>query len=119
MIDDVALDEVVQLLRAAARTEVMPRFRKLQPGMIRTKSGPTDFVTEADEAAEVMITNGLHRMFPGCLVIGEEACAADPDLLGRMAGAELAFVVDPIDGTANFCAGLPLFGVMAAAAPGC
>ena len=118
MIDDTALNEVVQLLRAAARTEVMPRFRKLQPGMIRTKSGPTDFVTEADEAAEVMITNGLHRMFPGCLVIGEEACAADPALLGRMAGAELAFVVDPIDGTANFCAGLPLFGVMAAAIAG-
>jgi fructose-1,6-bisphosphatase/inositol monophosphatase family enzyme len=118
VIDSTALDEVVQLLRAAARTEIMPRFRKLQPGMIRTKSGPTDFVTEADEAAEVMITNGLHRMFPGCLVIGEEACAADPALLGRMDGADLAFVVDPIDGTANFCAGLPLFGVMAAAIAG-
>ncbi len=32
-----------------------------------------------------------------------------------LADAELAFVVDPVDGTANFAAGLPLFGVMAAA----
>ena len=38
-----------------------------------------------------------------------------PSLLGRLAGAPLAFVVDPVDGTANFAAGLPLFGVMAAA----
>ena len=38
-----------------------------------------------------------------------------PALLGRLAGAELAFVVDPIDGTSNYVAGLPLFGVMAAA----
>ena len=113
--DEAAWQEVVQLLRAAARSEIMPRFRKLQPGMIREKSGPTDLVTEADEAAEAMITRGLQRLFPGCLVVGEEACAADPALLGRLGGAPLAFVVDPIDGTANYCAGLPLFGVMAAA----
>ena len=113
--EQAAWQEVVQLLRAAARSEVMPRFRKLQPGMIRQKSGPTDLVTEADEAAEAMITRGLQRLFPGCLVVGEEACAADPALLGQLAGAPLAFVVDPIDGTANYCAGLPLFGVMAAA----
>ncbi len=115
MIDAAAWSEVVQLLRAAARTEVMPRFRHLQPGMVRTKSGPNDLVTEADEAAEAMITRGLHNLFPGCLVVGEEACAADPALLGRLGAAELAFVVDPIDGTSNYCAGLPLFGVMAAA----
>jgi len=107
--------EVVQLLRAAARTEVMPRFRNLAPSAIRTKSSATDLVTEADEAAEVMITAGLRRLFPDCLVVGEEATAADPALLDKLPSARLAFVVDPIDGTANYCAGLPLFGVMAAA----
>jgi fructose-1,6-bisphosphatase/inositol monophosphatase family enzyme len=115
VIDAAAWSEVVQILRAAARTEIMPRFRNLRPGMIREKTSPTDLVTEADEAAEAAITAGLERLFPGCLVIGEEACAADPALLPRLAGAELAFVVDPIDGTSNYCAGLPLFGVMAAA----
>ena len=110
-----AWHEVVQLIRAAARAEIMPRFRNLRPGMIRQKSSPTDLVTEADEAAEAAITRGLQRLFPGCLVVGEEACAADPALLGRLPGAELAFVLDPIDGTGNYCAGLPLFGVMIAA----
>ena len=108
-------DELVQLVRAAARAEIMPRFRRLTPDLVRTKSGPTDFVTAADEAAEALITSGLERLFPGCVVVGEEAASADPSLLGRLADADLAFVVDPIDGTANYCAGLPLFGVMVAA----
>ena len=106
---------VALLLRAAARAEIMPRFRNLGPGGIRTKSGPLDFVTEADELAERMIARGLERHFPGCVVVGEEAASADPALLETLMGADLAFVVDPVDGTANFAAGLPLFGTMAAA----
>ncbi len=107
--------EVALLLQAASRAEIMPRFRRLEAGDIRTKSGPLDLVTEADEAAERMIAQGLRRMFPGCLVVGEEAASADPSLLAGLRDAELAFVVDPVDGTANYAAGLPLFGVMAAA----
>jgi len=49
------------------------------------------------------------------MIIGEEASARDPTLLDRIPEAALTFVVDPIDGTKNFSAGLPLFGVMAAA----
>ena len=41
--------------------------------------------------------------------------AADPAVLHRLRDAELAFVVDPVDGTANYAAGLPLFACMAAA----
>jgi len=36
-----------------------------------------------------------------------------PARLRLIAAAELAFIVDPIDGTKNFTANLPLFGVMA------
>jgi fructose-1,6-bisphosphatase/inositol monophosphatase family enzyme len=109
------LFEVAALLREVGRTEVMPHFRNLGPGAVRTKADALDPVTAADEAAEAAITAGLLRRFPGAVVVGEEATAADPSLLGRLADAELAFVVDPIDGTANFADGLPLFGVMAAA----
>ncbi len=107
--------ELDLLLRAAARAEIMPRFRKLGGGAIRTKSGPLDLVTDADEAAEAMITQGLRRLHPGCLVVGEEAAARDPALMEGLASAPLAFVVDPVDGTSNYAAGLPLFGTMAAA----
>jgi fructose-1,6-bisphosphatase/inositol monophosphatase family enzyme len=106
---------VSDVLREAARTEVMPRFRRLEPGSVRTKSGPLDLVTVADEAAERMITAALRHHFPACAVIGEEAASADPSLMEAIGTADLAFVVDPIDGTSNYAAGIPLFGVMAAA----
>jgi fructose-1,6-bisphosphatase/inositol monophosphatase family enzyme len=106
---------VADLLREAAAVEIRPRFRRLAAADIRAKTGPLDLVTEADEAAERHITAGLQRLFPGCLVVGEEAASANPSLLDGLAGAELAFVVDPVDGTSNFAAGLPLFGCMAAA----
>lgn len=109
------LSIVADLLRQAARQEILPRFRNLTDGAVRTKTGPMDLVTEADEAAERLIEAALRQAFPGCVVVGEEATAANPDLLNTLKGADLAFVVDPVDGTANFAAGLPLFGVMTAA----
>ncbi len=113
--DHRALADVAEMLRVATAAEIMPRFRNLSASAIRQKSSALDLVTDADEAAERHITAALHARFPGCLVVGEEATAADPGLPGRMADAALAFTVDPVDGTANFAAGLPLFGVMAAA----
>lgn len=109
------LDALAGILRDAARAEILPRFRRLAPGQIRHKTGPLDLVTDADEAAEAAITTALTRRVPGALVVGEEAAGRDPTLLPRLADAPLAFVVDPVDGTANFAAGLPLFGCMAAA----
>ena len=110
-----AATDIAELLRDAARAEIMPRFRRLASGAVRSKTGPLDLVTDADEGAERLIAAGLAARFPGCLVVGEEGAAADPGLLGRLADADLAFVVDPVDGTANFAGGLPLFGTMAAA----
>ena len=104
---------VAALLREAALAEIMPRFRSLTEGQIRQKSSATDLVTDADEAAERLLTARLKERFPGCAVIGEEATAANPSLLDHIAEPELLFILDPVDGTANFAAGLPLFGVMA------
>ncbi len=103
------------ILREASQAEIMPRFRRLAEGDIRAKTGPLDLVTEADEQAERVITAALSHAFPGCTIIGEEATSADPTLLDTIATAELAFVVDPVDGTSNFAWGMPLFGCMAAA----
>jgi fructose-1,6-bisphosphatase/inositol monophosphatase family enzyme len=107
-----ALEAVACIVEAAAVAEIMPRFRRLLAADIRAKNGPLDIVTEADEAAERRIEADLRRRFPGCTVVGEEATSADASLLGHLADAELAFVVDPIDGTSNYASGLPLFGSM-------
>lgn len=109
------VEDIAALLRDAARTEIMPRFRRLAPEAVRAKTSPLDLVTDADEAAERRITAGLARILPGCVVVGEEATASDPALLDRLGDAEVAVVVDPVDGTMNFASGLPLFACMAAA----
>jgi fructose-1,6-bisphosphatase/inositol monophosphatase family enzyme len=105
---------LMTILRDAARAEILPRFRRLDPGMVRQKSEAIDIVTEADEAAERMIKAAVAQLAPDALFVGEESVAAQPALLDVLADAELAVVVDPVDGTANFAAGLPLFAVMAA-----
>lgn len=112
--DDSQIDSLADLLAEAAVAEIMPRFRRLDRTMIRRKTSRADLVTEGDVAAEKMITARLRERYPEALVIGEEAVSADESLLDGLAGAETAFVIDPIDGTFNFAAGLPLFGVMLA-----
>jgi fructose-1,6-bisphosphatase/inositol monophosphatase family enzyme len=108
------IHRVGEILAFAARTEIMPRFRRLAPAQIRRKSSAFDLVTEADEAAEAVIEAELRAAFPGAVVIGEESAHQQPALLDTIADAELAVIVDPVDGTRNFAANLPLFGVMAA-----
>ena len=105
---------IADTLRESARAEILPRFKRLQAGEIRAKTELTDLVTEADEAAERFLRHRFAETIPEALFVGEESAAADPGLLATASAAELAVVVDPVDGTANFVAGVPLFGVMAA-----
>lgn len=93
----------------------MPRFGALIAGQVREKSSRFDAVTDADEAAERTIFAALTAAYPSAAVIGEEATGRDKALLGAIGTSDLAFVLDPLDGTKNFASGLPLFGVMAAA----
>lgn len=61
-----------------------------------------DVVTAADNAVERMIAGALAAAFPGDALLGEEGAAA-----GAGAAAAALWVIDPIDGTANFARGLP------------
>jgi fructose-1,6-bisphosphatase/inositol monophosphatase family enzyme len=107
---------VADILRTTAQAEILPRFRNLSADAIRTKSSQLDLVTDADEAAERVIETELLRRFPGAIVIGEEGVSRNAGLLDGLGDADLAFILDPVDGTLNFASGLPLFGVMAAVA---
>lgn len=107
--------QIRNLIRRAARAEILPRFRTLDQGDIAIKSNANDLVTEADINAEAIITRGLQMAFPSALVVGEEAVSENPDLLNKLADAELSFLIDPVDGTWNFAKGLPLYGTIIAA----
>src|SRR5690606_30671949 len=75
------IDWLCSLLARTAKQEIMPRFRRLAEGDIRLKTSAADLVTDADEQAERTITAELLAHFPGALVVGEEACSADPSKL--------------------------------------
>jgi fructose-1,6-bisphosphatase/inositol monophosphatase family enzyme len=106
-------DKVARLIAEIAAEEVMPYFEKLGHDDIREKK-PGDLVTIADVAAERRLTPLLSDLLPGSRVVGEEAVAADPGVLDALAGTAPVWLVDPIDGTANFAAGTPIFAVMVA-----
>jgi fructose-1,6-bisphosphatase/inositol monophosphatase family enzyme len=107
------LDVVARRIAEVAAEEILPRFGRLAAGEVQEKS-PGDLVTAADTAAERRLTPILLDLLPGSLVVGEEATAADPDLLRRLEGEAPVWVVDPVDGTLNFAAGIPIFGTMVA-----
>ncbi|PKA39050.1 inositol monophosphatase family protein [Rhizobium sullae] len=113
MTSTVDVTALSDLLRRAAKAEILPRFRRLGSGDVRIKTEATDLVTEADEQAERMMKAEVAKRWPDAVFIGEESVAADPALLGKLQGADLAIVVDPVDGTFNFASGIPAFGVMA------
>jgi fructose-1,6-bisphosphatase/inositol monophosphatase family enzyme len=107
--------KVAELMRVVAAEDILPRFRKLEACHIREK-GPGNFVTVADEAAERHLSAGLLALMPGSVLVGEEGVAADPDMLRHIAGDSAVWIVDPIDGTGNYCAGKEIFAVMVALA---
>lgn len=110
-----ALNEAVQaLMRDAAERAILPRYRALADSDITSKA-TDDVVTVADHESEAILTEGLAALLPDATVVGEEACFADPALLDRL-GEGLCWIVDPLDGTNNFAAGKPPFGVLVALA---
>lgn len=64
--------------------------------------GPHDFVSAADSAVEALVADRVAAAFPEDGLLGEETGGVPADSL---------WVVDPIDGTANFVRGLPHFCV--------
>ncbi len=104
-------DQVAALMREVAAREIMPRFRALAEGDVEEKS-KGDLVTIADRASEIWLTPRLEALVAGSHVLGEEAAAADPSLLERLADDRALWTVDPVDGTGNFVAGRETFGVM-------
>lgn len=107
---------IVDLVRRVAKSEIMPRFRKLAPEDISTKTSIEDLVTEADVNSERVIAAEISEMLPDALIVGEEATEINPGLLDEIAEAPLSVIIDPVDGTWNFAKGLATFGVIVAVA---
>jgi len=64
-----------------------------------------DIVTDVDVRTERLIISALRRTFPDHEILGEESGAVG------VSGSDWEWVIDPIDGTVNFAAGLPEYSV--------
>ena len=101
------LDAFLLTLNAAAGEAILPLFRADHG--LDDKGGPGAFdpVTEADRGAEAAIRKLIAQSFPEHGVIGEEYGRDRDD-------AEFVWVLDPVDGTRAFIAGLPLWTTLIA-----
>jgi len=83
-----------RLLRAAAN-----RVARVEAKADRS------FVTETDRAIEVRLRELIEQSYPEHGILGEEYGGVRLD-------AELVWVLDPLDGTAHFIAGIPVYGTL-------
>ncbi len=105
-------DQVTEAMREAADTIILPRYQHLGTGEVLEKT-PGELVTVADRESERFLSDRLRALVPGSFVIGEELAEAEPDVVEKVDDGTV-WLVDPLDGTANFVAGKPIFSVMVA-----
>lgn len=94
-------EALLRTVTASAGALALDAFRTRKPGDFTLK-GRQDFLTEADGAVESHVRTAITAAFPQDGILGEEAGGAL---------AEHLWVIDPIDGTANFARGIPHFCV--------
>jgi len=97
----------VAMTAAQRGGEVLRRhFRTIEPGQV-TEKARNDFVSAADRESEEVIASYLRVQTPEYGLLAEEA--------GASGGTGSRWVVDPLDGTANFVRSFPHFAVSIAA----
>ncbi len=106
------VEAVGQAMQQVAADEILPRFAALDDLQVTEKS-PGELVTDADREAELVLSPKLKALLD-LPVVGEEATSANPNLVEQIESSPAVWLVDPVDGTANFIDGSPEFAVMVA-----
>lgn len=87
---------------ARAGGEILKRYFE-QPIASEQKSD-NSFVTKADKESEAEVVRVIKEQFPDVCILGEECGAVEGESADR-------WVIDPLDGTANFMNAIPIFCV--------
>ena len=110
-----SLDAAVSaLMRETAEKTLLKHYQKLSIGDVTDKAAD-DVVTIADTESEAMLAEGLAKILPNAVIVGEEAAHADPAIFERLSN-KLCWIIDPLDGTNNYAVGKPPFGILLALA---
>lgn len=86
-----------------AGQQAAAQYRRRDELAIELK-GTQDLVSEADRACEDAIAGALRACFPSDSFLGEERGLQNE-------GSEAVWIIDPIDGTANYLRGIPVWCV--------
>ncbi|MGZ5926921.1 MAG: inositol monophosphatase family protein [Rhizomicrobium sp.] len=100
-------------MRTAAADIVLPKFGALDDSEFWHEAG-NEAVTIVDNKVESFLANRLAELLPGSVVLAEEATKRRPSLRDLLNGTAPVWLLDPLDGTSNFVAGIPCFSIMAA-----
>lgn len=104
MTDDHEIGAFLHLLCDIAAQQTLQHFRK-RPNVTNKQSDGFDPVTVADRSAEREIRQLIMQTYPDHGIIGEEEAPHQSD-------AEYCWIIDPVDGTRAFIAGLPSWGTL-------
>ena len=85
----------------ARRAGELQLSRYKDPGSVREKA-PRDLVTEVDLLCEELMVNAIRKRYPEDAILSEERG-------GEISRAGRTWLLDPVDGTANYVRGNPLF----------
>ena len=102
-------NEVMEFAKELGREAGRMAMRSFRSTVAIEKVSPDgrDLVTQADKDIEAFLTRRILDAYPTHQILGEEngvvSRSHSPD--------PITWVLDPIDGTFNFAAGIPLFGV--------
>lgn len=102
---EVILDEILEFalaLSGEAGRFILPRWKNVA---VDRKADGTE-VTEADRGAEQLMRRRIAERYPDHAILGEEFGG------DRARNTEHLWLLDPIDGTASFAIGLPVFGTL-------
>ena len=102
-------EHIAHLATALARQAGAELRRRFGRQVTITLKSALDPVTDADQAAETLIRQGILAQFPTHSIQGEE----QGETLGT---GSVRWIVDPLDGTVNYAHGFPHFAVSLAVA---
>jgi myo-inositol-1(or 4)-monophosphatase len=100
------LDILQDLARVAGHRELLPRFKQI--GYSLKPDGT--IITEADIASDDFLRKELTTRWPGVNFLSEEMEAKDQQAMLDDTSKPF-WCIDPLDGTSNFIAGIPIFGI--------
>ena len=108
MTDYSIADDLALALALAADADLISLDRYSAVDLVVTTKPDRTPVTDADQAVELRIRAGIEAARPGDAILGEE--------YGTEGDSSRQWIIDPIDGTANFLRGVPIWGTLIALA---